>query len=133
MTTVIFSNVMLIFFLYAVENPSHCDFVKLRTMLIRTHMHDLKDITSDGHYENYRAQCIQTMTRCVVLASYDEGFFSTEILFYSVSSSSLHHGTKVQHLIRLKTYEMKMSGDESVFCSVMSESTCWGVSHGWIT
>lgn len=49
----------------AVENPSHCDFVKLRTMLIRTHMHDLKDITSDCHYESYRAQCIQTMTRCV--------------------------------------------------------------------
>uniref|UniRef100_A0A3Q0QUR0 Septin 5 n=1 Tax=Amphilophus citrinellus TaxID=61819 RepID=A0A3Q0QUR0_AMPCI len=48
-----------------VENPSHCDFVKLRTMLIRTHMHDLKDITSDCHYENYRAQCIQNMTRSV--------------------------------------------------------------------
>ncbi|XP_039636576.1 septin 5b isoform X2 [Perca fluviatilis] len=46
-----------------VENPSHCDFVKLRTMLIRTHMHDLKDITNDLHYENYRAQCIHTMTR----------------------------------------------------------------------
>ncbi|XP_026210298.1 septin 5b [Anabas testudineus] len=45
-----------------VENPSHCDFVKLRTMLIRTHMHDLKDITNDSHYENYRAQCIQKMT-----------------------------------------------------------------------
>ncbi|KAK9532153.1 hypothetical protein VZT92_009553 [Zoarces viviparus] len=45
-----------------VENPSHCDFVKLRTMLIRTHMHDLKDITSDVHYENHRAQSIQTMT-----------------------------------------------------------------------
>uniref|UniRef100_A0A674PF16 Septin n=1 Tax=Takifugu rubripes TaxID=31033 RepID=A0A674PF16_TAKRU len=44
-----------------VENPSHCDFVKLRTILIRTHMHDLKDITGDCHYENYRAQCIQTM------------------------------------------------------------------------
>lgn len=44
-----------------VENPAHCDFVKLRTMLIRTHMHDLKDITNDCHYENYRALCIQTM------------------------------------------------------------------------
>uniref|UniRef100_A0A3Q0QSW8 Septin 5 n=1 Tax=Amphilophus citrinellus TaxID=61819 RepID=A0A3Q0QSW8_AMPCI len=52
-----------------VENPSHCDFVKLRTMLIRTHMHDLKDITSDCHYENYRAQCIQNMTRCVEMMS----------------------------------------------------------------
>ncbi|XP_039534115.1 septin 5b isoform X2 [Pimephales promelas] len=45
-----------------VDNQSHCDFVKLRTMLIRSHMHDLKDITCDVHYENYRAQCIQQMT-----------------------------------------------------------------------
>ncbi|XP_041707601.1 septin-5-like [Coregonus clupeaformis] len=46
----------------AVENQSHCDFVKLRIMLIRTHLHDVKDISCDCHYENYRAQCIQTMT-----------------------------------------------------------------------
>ncbi|TRY55242.1 hypothetical protein DNTS_014556 [Danionella cerebrum] len=46
-----------------VENQSHCDFVKLRNMLIRSHMHDLKDITCDVHYENYRAHCIQQMTR----------------------------------------------------------------------
>lgn len=49
----------------AVENQAHCDFVKLRNMLIRTHMHDLKDVTCDVHYENYRAHCIQQMTRCV--------------------------------------------------------------------
>ncbi|MXQ97595.1 hypothetical protein E5288_WYG019139 [Bos mutus] len=46
----------------AVENQAHCDFVKLRNMLIRTHMHDLKDVTCDVHYENYRAHCIQQMT-----------------------------------------------------------------------
>lgn len=50
----------------AVENPSHCDFVKLRTMLVRTHMQDLKDVTRETHYENYRTQCIQSMTRMVV-------------------------------------------------------------------
>ncbi|XP_038669808.1 septin-5-like isoform X5 [Scyliorhinus canicula] len=49
-----------------VENPAHCDFVRLRNMLIRTHMQDLKDVTRDVHYENYRAQCIQSMTRMVV-------------------------------------------------------------------
>ncbi|XP_065709089.2 septin-4 isoform X1 [Patagioenas fasciata] len=49
-----------------VENPSHCDFVKLRTMLVRTHMQDLKDVTRETHYENYRTQCIQSMTRMVV-------------------------------------------------------------------
>ena len=39
-----------------VDNPKHCDFVKLRQMLISTHMQDLKDITSEIHYENYRAE-----------------------------------------------------------------------------
>lgn len=50
----------------AVENQAHCDFVKLRNMLIRTHMHDLKDVTCDVHYENYRAHCIQQMTRYII-------------------------------------------------------------------
>ncbi|EDM05595.1 rCG34176, isoform CRA_b [Rattus norvegicus] len=27
---------------------------------------DLKDVTRETHYENYRAQCIQSMTRLVV-------------------------------------------------------------------
>ncbi|MGH0165769.1 UNVERIFIED_CONTAM: hypothetical protein FKN15_066483 [Acipenser sinensis] len=51
---------------FAVENTAHCDFVKLRNMLVRTHMQDLKDVTRETHYENYRAHCIQSMTRMVV-------------------------------------------------------------------
>ncbi|KAK2173432.1 hypothetical protein NP493_876g01010 [Ridgeia piscesae] len=42
-----------------VDNPEHCDFTKLRQMLISTHMQDLKDMTRDVHYENYRAQYIK--------------------------------------------------------------------------
>ncbi|KAG5878483.1 hypothetical protein JTB14_003169 [Gonioctena quinquepunctata] len=38
-----------------VENPEHCDFIKLRTMLI-THMQDLQEITQQVHYENYRSE-----------------------------------------------------------------------------
>lgn len=38
-----------------VENPEHCDFIKLRTMLI-THMQDLQEVTQELHYENYRAE-----------------------------------------------------------------------------
>ncbi|KAG7269424.1 hypothetical protein CRUP_015462 [Coryphaenoides rupestris] len=51
---------------FRVENPEHSDFLLLRTMLVRTHMQDLKDVTRENHYENYRAQCIQSMTRMVV-------------------------------------------------------------------
>ncbi|KAM4726956.1 septin-5-like isoform 2-T2 [Anableps anableps] len=49
-----------------VENPIHSDFLMLRNMLVRTHMQDLKDVTREIHYENYRAQCIQSMTRMMV-------------------------------------------------------------------
>uniref|UniRef100_A0A8C9XQU0 Septin 4a n=1 Tax=Sander lucioperca TaxID=283035 RepID=A0A8C9XQU0_SANLU len=52
--------------LVEVENPAHSDFLLLRNMLMRTHMQDLKDVTGETHYENYRAQCIQNMTRMVV-------------------------------------------------------------------
>ena len=37
-----------------VENESHCDFVKLREMLIRTNMEDMREQTHAKHYELYR-------------------------------------------------------------------------------
>jgi len=44
------------FYLYfiLVENLDHCDFVALRNMLLRTHLQDLKEVTSNVHYENFR-------------------------------------------------------------------------------
>lgn len=39
-----------------VENDNHCDFKKLRNLLIRTHMLDLISSTEDIHYEYYRQQ-----------------------------------------------------------------------------
>lgn len=37
-----------------VENLEHCDFIALRDMMIRTHLQDLKDVTNNILYENYR-------------------------------------------------------------------------------
>ncbi|KAI8330167.1 Septin-domain-containing protein [Chlamydoabsidia padenii] len=37
-----------------VENEQHCDFKKLRNLLIRSHMLDLISTTEEHHYENYR-------------------------------------------------------------------------------
>ncbi|CAF0721658.1 unnamed protein product [Didymodactylos carnosus] len=39
-----------------VEDTKYSDLSHLREMLCKTHLQDLKDITSDIHYENYRAQ-----------------------------------------------------------------------------
>ncbi|XP_061079912.1 neuronal-specific septin-3-like isoform X1 [Conger conger] len=39
-----------------VENIGHCEFAYLRDLLIRTHMQNIKDITSSIHYEVYRVR-----------------------------------------------------------------------------
>ncbi|KAL5469870.1 hypothetical protein PMIN07_002390 [Paraphaeosphaeria minitans] len=44
-----------------VDNEEHCDFVKLRQMLIRTHMEELKEHTNNQLYENYRSDKLTSM------------------------------------------------------------------------
>ncbi|KAI8068593.1 Septin-domain-containing protein [Gongronella butleri] len=43
-----------------VENEDHCDFKKLRNLLVRSHMHDLISTTEERHYENYRENQMET-------------------------------------------------------------------------
>ena len=53
-------------FLISVENESHCDFVKLREMLIRTNMEDMREKTHMRHYELYRKKRLEQVTyECV--------------------------------------------------------------------
>ncbi|XP_062944220.1 septin-8 isoform X4 [Cynocephalus volans] len=44
-----------------VENENHCDFVKLREMLIRVNMEDLREQTHSRHYELYRRCKLEEM------------------------------------------------------------------------
>ncbi|XP_030322467.1 septin-10 isoform X4 [Calypte anna] len=44
-----------------VENENHCDFVKLREMLIYTNMEDLREQTHARHYELYRRCRLEEM------------------------------------------------------------------------
>ena len=46
---------------FQVENENHCDFTKLREMLIRTNMEDLCDSTHSRHYELYRKERLKQM------------------------------------------------------------------------
>ncbi|KAJ1675257.1 Septin spn4 [Spiromyces aspiralis] len=43
-----------------VENDQHCDFRKLRSLLIRTHMLDLVTTTEEVHYDKYRTTQMKT-------------------------------------------------------------------------
>jgi len=44
-----------------VDNEEHCDFVKLRQMLVRTYMEELREYTNDVLYENWRTEKLLTM------------------------------------------------------------------------
>ncbi|KAA0201376.1 hypothetical protein HAZT_HAZT008243 [Hyalella azteca] len=44
-----------------VESESHCDFTKLREMLIRTNMEDMREVTHSCHYELYRKRMLEQM------------------------------------------------------------------------
>lgn len=48
----------------AVENESHCDFVKLREMLLSTNLLDLVERTHSQHYSAYRAARLRQMGFC---------------------------------------------------------------------
>ncbi|XP_074600827.1 septin-2-like [Brevipalpus obovatus] len=44
-----------------IENQEHCDFVKLREMLLRVNMEDLRETTHSKHYEVYRRTRLEQM------------------------------------------------------------------------
>ena len=44
-----------------VDNEDHCDFVKLRQMLVRTYMEELREYTNDVLYENWRTEKLVSM------------------------------------------------------------------------
>jgi len=44
-----------------VDNEEHCDFVKLRQMLVRTYMEELREYTHDVLYENWRTEKLLSM------------------------------------------------------------------------
>ena len=44
-----------------VDHEDHCDFVKLRQMLIRTYMEELREQTNSVLYEHYRSEKLLAM------------------------------------------------------------------------
>ncbi|XP_059162950.1 septin-11-like isoform X2 [Physella acuta] len=76
-----------------VENENHCDFVKLREMLIRTNMEDLREVTHSKHYELYRQHKLEEM-----------GFSDSE----SKSLSETYEQKRQEHITMLQKKEDEM-------------------------
>ncbi|XP_036006195.1 septin 4b isoform X2 [Fundulus heteroclitus] len=95
-----------------VENSAHCDFIKLRNMLVRTHMQDLKDVTRETHYENYRAQCIQSMTRMVVKERNRNKLTRESGTDFPIPTSPSASESETEKLIREKDEEVRNAAHE---------------------
>ncbi|KTW27747.1 hypothetical protein T552_02186 [Pneumocystis carinii B80] len=80
-----------------VENENHCDFIKLRQMLIRTHMEDLKEYTNDVLYENYRTDKLLQM-----------GVAQDSSVFKEVSPSIRQEEERQLHEAKLLKMEAEM-------------------------
>ncbi|KAJ3374362.1 hypothetical protein GGF31_007882 [Allomyces arbusculus] len=61
-----------------VENEAHCDFKKLRNLLIRSHMLDLITTTEDVHYEAFRSEHVSTDGRVVGSVARKDAKFKEE-------------------------------------------------------
>ncbi|XP_030387864.1 septin-2 [Scaptodrosophila lebanonensis] len=77
-----------------IENEAHCDFVKLREMLIRTNMEDLRELTHTRHYELYRQKRLLQM-----------GFVDVDSNNQPVSFQKIFESKRSNHLATLQAKE----------------------------
>ena len=80
-----------------VDNEDHCDFVKLRQMLIRTHMEELKEHTNNFLYENYRSEKLTQM-----------GVAQDHSVFKEVNPSVKQEEERTLHEQKLAKMELEM-------------------------
>uniref|UniRef100_A0A8C5MPV8 Septin n=1 Tax=Leptobrachium leishanense TaxID=445787 RepID=A0A8C5MPV8_9ANUR len=95
-----------------VENSEHCDFTILRNMLIRTHMQDLKDVTNNVHYENYRSRKLAAVTYNGVDNNKNKGQLTKFDTVEGMSPLAQMEEERREHVAKMKKMEMEM---EQVF------------------
>lgn len=104
-----------------VENEGHCDFVKLREMLIQTNMEDMREKTHCAHYELYRRKRLEQMGFCDVDA--DNKPISFQQTFETKRSNHLQElqqkedEMRQMFVVRVKEKEAELKDEEKeVIC-----------------
>lgn len=80
-----------------VDNEEHCDFVKLRQMLVRTYMEELREFTNDVLYENWRTEKLVSM-----------GVSQDSTVFREVNPAARMQEERVLHEAKLAKMEAEM-------------------------
>ncbi|KAB5532894.1 hypothetical protein PHYPO_G00125350 [Pangasianodon hypophthalmus] len=91
-----------------VENGDHCDFTILRNMLIRTHMQDLKDVTNNVHYENYRSRKLAAVTCNGMDNNKTKGQLTKADSVEGMSPLAQMEEERREHVAKMKKMEMEM-------------------------
>lgn len=74
------------------ENDEHCDFKKLRSLLIRTHMHDLIATTEEIHYETYRTNRLKQSADLSIDPNAMSKYLSTQYSFMLAHQYAVESG-----------------------------------------
>ncbi|KAG6851195.1 hypothetical protein H0H93_015205 [Arthromyces matolae] len=80
-----------------VDNEEHCDFVKLRQMLVRTYMEELREYTNDVLYENWRTEKLLSM-----------GVAQDSSVFKEINPAARMQEERIQHDAKLAKMEAEM-------------------------
>jgi len=75
-----------------IEDPNHCDFLSLRSLVLAHHMQDLKDVTSQVHYEKYRC------TKLTALALSNEGVMLNKNPLAVIEDEKNEHQEKLKRM-----------------------------------
>ncbi|KAK9461072.1 cell division protein GTP binding protein [Lipomyces oligophaga] len=80
-----------------VDNENHCDFLKLRSMLVKTYMEELKERTDEVLYENYRTNKLISM-----------GISQDSTVFKEINPLSKLQEERSLHTAKLQKMEAEM-------------------------
>eukprot|EP00092_Neocalanus_flemingeri_P039014 GFUD01042470.1.p1 GENE.GFUD01042470.1~~GFUD01042470.1.p1 ORF type:complete len:385 (+),score=123.82 GFUD01042470.1:1125-2279(+) len=75
-----------------IEDKNHCDFLSLRSLILAHHMQDLKDVTSQVHYEKYRC------TKLTALALSNEGVMLNKNPLAVIEDEQNEHQEKLRRM-----------------------------------
>ncbi|KAI9512823.1 cell division control/GTP binding protein [Russula earlei] len=93
-----------------VDNEEHCDFVKLRQMLVRTYMEELREYTNDILYENWRTEKLLSMGVAQDSSVFKEVKYGTIVPPYACRKNAVLHEAKLAKM----EAEMKMVFQQKV-------------------
>jgi len=98
-----------------IEDKAHCDFLALRTLVLASHMQDLKETTHSTHYENFRCDKLRQMVGDRVIQK-DELDLEDELRenFQQLENEKTKTGRKNSFIKSKKLWDMKQKSLDSL-------------------